>query len=133
MTGLRTKTVKLEAEVTLTKRGLTVTRDAQTIVQKEPPFADLWRRQCARNIMDCYALGMEASLETKTGRKETETLTRLMVEGMTAVRNEEDEHVFYSSAARSCRDCAKALEGTEKARLFRIYAAIFEDMHSTVS
>ena len=81
--------------------------------------------------MDCYALGMEASIESNAGRKETEILTRLMVEGMTVVRNE-DEHVFYSAAAQSCRDCAKALEGTEKSRLFRIYAAIFDDMSQAV-
>jgi hypothetical protein len=86
---------------------------------------ELWRRQCARNIMDCYSLGMEASMEPNaSGKMEMETLTRLMVEGMTAVRNEEDEGAFYRMAAESCRECAKALDGTDKARMFRIY----EDM-----
>jgi hypothetical protein len=65
---------------------------------------------------------------TDLGCKELNDLTRQMVEGMTAVRTEEDEKAFYRMAAVSCRECAKALEGTEKARLFRIYAAIFEDM-----
>ena len=95
----------------------------------DPPFQDIWRRQCARNIMDCYALGMEASMISDgRGQKELGVLTRLMVDGMMAVRTEEDEKTFYRMAAKSCRDCSKALEGTEKARLFRIYAAIFEDI-----
>jgi hypothetical protein len=90
---------------------------------------ELWRRQCARNIMDCYALGMEALMESNVvGREELGVLTRLMVDGMTVVRTEEDEKGFYRIATTLCRECAKALEGSEKARLFLIYAAIFEDM-----
>jgi hypothetical protein len=93
---------------------------------------ELWRRQCARNVMDCYALGMEALSgmreDGKTGRKALEGLTRLMVEGMTVVRTEEDEKVFYRIAATLCRECAKACGESENARLFRIYAAIFGDM-----
>jgi len=92
----------------------------------------LWRRQNARNLMDCYSLAMEAASESwgkgDATNKPFESLVRLMVEGMTAVRNEEDEGAFYRMAVDSCRECAKAVEGTEKARLFRIYAAIFEDM-----
>jgi hypothetical protein len=99
------------------------------VAEVELHGAELWRRQCARNIMDCYSLGMEASMEpVASGKKEMEALTRLMVEGMTAVRSEEDEGAFYRMAAEACRECAKALEGSEKARLFRIYEAIFEDM-----
>jgi len=95
----------------------------------ENDTAEIWRRQCARNIMDCYALGMEASMDLNTvGQKELDVLTRLMVDGMTAVRTEEDEKAFYRMAAVSCRECAKVLDGTVKARMFRIYAAIFEDM-----
>jgi hypothetical protein len=91
---------------------------------------DLWRRQCARNLMDCYALGMEAAMAAGEGqgRKCFEDLTRLMVEGMTAVRGTEDEDVFYRMASEQCRKCSMACGQTEKARLFRIYAAVFEDM-----
>ena len=93
---------------------------------------ELWRRQCARNLMDCYALALEASsgswLNGEQGHKTLEQLVQFMVTGLTGVRNEEDEKSFYKTAAVLCRECAKALEGTEKARLFRIYAAIFEDM-----
>jgi hypothetical protein len=46
---------------------------------------------------------------------------------MTAVRDAEDERVFYRSAASACRDCAEICV-KEKAGLFRIYAAIFEEM-----
>ena len=85
---------------------------------------ELWRRQCARNLMDCYALAMEAG----NGGKPFESLVRLMVDGMMAVRSEEDEKVFHRAAAASCRECAEALGDSDKARFFRIYAAIFEDI-----
>ena len=109
-------------------------RTAMAIIDEKTDHPEIWRRQCARNIMDCYVLGMETLLESNTarGKKDLDLLTRLMSEGMTVVRNEKDEHVFYSAAARSCRECAKALEGTEKTRLFRIYASIFEDMSNAV-
>lgn len=102
----------------------------ETIIQKELQGEELWRRQCARNLMDCYALAMETAMaqEGEKDRKVFDGLTRLMVDGMTAVRNEEDSGAFYRMAVQSCRECAKALEGSEKARLFRIYAAIFEDI-----
>lgn len=100
-----------------------------TVIGVDVDHPEIWRRQCARNIMDCYALGMEASMMSDArGRKELGVLTRLMVDGMTAVRSEEDEKVFYPAASASCRECAKVLEGTEKARMFRIYGAIFADM-----
>jgi hypothetical protein len=96
----------------------------------------LWRRQCARNVMDCYALGMEAVSECRESGgkagKALEGLTRLMVEGMTAVKDAEDEKAFYRMAARACRECEAACRGEnklgDKAGLFRIYSAIFEDM-----
>jgi len=95
--------------------------------------SEIWRRQCARNIMDCYALGMEASMDLNAvGQNELGVLTRLMVDGMTAVRTEDDENSFYRMAAGACWECAKSLEGTEKARLFRIYAAIFQDMSQAI-
>ena len=95
---------------------------------------ELWRCQCARNLMDCYALAMETSMsqEADKDRKVFDVLTRLMVDGMTSVRSREDEAVFYPTAADSCRRCAEVLEGSEKGRLFRIYAAIFEDMSTAV-
>jgi hypothetical protein len=86
---------------------------------------ELWRRQCARNLMDCYALGMEL-LMTHPGERSADALTRLMVDGMTSVRSAEDEKVFYRTVAALCRECAGRAEG--KAGSFRIYAAIFEDM-----
>jgi hypothetical protein len=92
---------------------------------------ELWRRQCARNVMDCYALGMEALSRTwgieRKGEKALETLTRLMVEGMTAVRSREDEAAFYRMAAGLCRECAEGRDD-RTAGLFRIYAAVFGDM-----
>jgi hypothetical protein len=101
----------------------------------DQPFPDLWRRQCARNVMDCYALVMDvvAGAQTKNARgcRELESLARLMVDGMTAVKNSEDEKGFYRAAAAGCRECAAACAGGDsgnKARLFRIYAAIFEDL-----
>lgn len=101
----------------------------------DQPFPDLWRRQCARNVMDCYALVMDvaAGAQTKNaqGRKELEALARLMVDGMTSVKDSEDEKVFYRAAAAGCRECAVACEAPgigERGRLFRIYAAIFEDL-----
>ena len=90
---------------------------------------DLWRRQCARNLMDCYAAGLEVLAGPVTGgagRAALEALTRLMVDGMTAVRTEEDEKVFYRTAAGLCRECAGTLGG--KARMFGIYGAIFEEL-----
>ena len=93
---------------------------------------ELWRRQCTRNLMDCYALAMETMSgrweKGAPGHKELTDLTQLMVEGMTAVRNEQDEKVFYRIAATLCRDCAGACGASDEARAFRIYAAIFEDM-----
>jgi hypothetical protein len=86
---------------------------------------ELWRRQCARNLMDCYALGMEL-LMTHPGERSADALTRLMVDGMTSVRESDDERAFYKTVAGLCRECAKA--GEAKAGMFRIYAAIFEDM-----
>lgn len=94
-------------------------------VQEELGGKELWRRQCARNLMDCYALGMEG-LSMRPGNQGLETLTRLMVDGMTAVRDAEDEAVFYRTAAGLCRACAET--AGEKARMFRIYAEIFDDM-----
>ena len=95
----------------------------------------LWRRQNARNLMDCYSLAMEAASESweksNVGNKPFDSLVRLMVDGMTAVRGAEDEKGFYRMAAASCREGGVASEergAKEKARLFRIYAAIFEEM-----
>ena len=90
----------------------------------DTPFPVLWRHQCARNLMDCYALAMEAG----NGGKPFESLVRLMVDGMTAVKNEEDEKVFYRATADSCRKCAGELGASDRARFFKIYAAIFEDL-----
>ena len=106
-----------------------------TVVDKRTDHPEIWRRQCARNLMDCYALAMECSMtpEEKDGRKVFDGLARLMVDGMTAVKEKEDEESFYRMAAEQSRECARACGGVEKARLFRIYAAIFEDMHGTVS
>lgn len=85
----------------------------------------MWRRQCARNLMDCYALGMEG-LASNPQNKALDALTRLMVDGMTAVRGAEDEKAFYRMAAGLCRECTLSIG--ERAGLFRIYAAIFSDM-----
>lgn len=84
---------------------------------------ELWRRQCARNLMDCYALAMEG-LAAAPGDKGLEALTRLMVDGMTSARGMEDERAFYRIAAGLCRECAAA----EGRSFLRIYAAVFEDM-----
>jgi hypothetical protein len=97
----------------------------QPVPDAELQGIELWRRQCARNLMDCYALGMQALMKNP-GHRNLETLTRLMVDGMTVVREAEDEQVFYRTAASLCRQGAEA--GGEEAALFRIYAAIFEDM-----
>jgi hypothetical protein len=106
-------------------------RNATTDIVDQP-FPDLWRRQRARNVMDCYALVMDvvAGAQTKNARgcRELESLARLMVDGMTAVKDSEDEKGFYRAAAAGCRECAGACAGGDKARLFRIYAAIFEDL-----
>jgi hypothetical protein len=84
---------------------------AMTTTTEELGGKELWRRQCARNMMDCYALG----------------LPRLWVEGMTVVRDGGDEKIFYKMAAASCRECAVAC-GDMKGRLFRVYAALFDEM-----
>ena len=99
----------------------------------ENDTAEIWRRQCARNLMDCYALAMESSMtpEEKDGWKVFDGLARLMVEGLTAVKvkeDKEDEEAFYRMAAEQCRVCAAVCGGSERSRMFRIYAAIFEDM-----
>jgi hypothetical protein len=106
-------------------------------LQSEPDLQgpELWRRQCARNLMDCYALGME-TLMALPGDKTLESLTRLMVDGMTAVRSAEDEKAFYRLAASSCRECAEVCDAVgwdmaRKAGLFRIYASVFSDMGDT--
>lgn len=92
--------------------------------EKEEKSGELWRRQCARHLMDCYGLGMQALAEDP-GADPLENLVRLIVDGMTAVRGREDERSFYRTAAGLCRTCAA---GGIKAAGFRIYAAIFEDM-----
>jgi hypothetical protein len=86
---------------------------------------DLWRRQCARNLMDCYGLGMQLLMESPRD-KNLEALTRLMVDGMTSVKTVEDERSFYKMAAELCRVCGEA--AAEKGGLFRIYGAIFADI-----
>lgn len=90
----------------------------------------MWQRQHARNLMDCYGVGMEALAENRDAdsprHKALEALTRLMVEGMTAVREAEDERAFYRLAAAVCRECMQI--GGRKAGLFRIYVGIFEDL-----
>jgi hypothetical protein len=86
---------------------------------------ELWRRQHTRNMMDCYALGMEV-LSSWPGHRTVESLVRLMVDALAAARGAKDEKAFYKTAAGLCRECAKV--GGEKAGMFRIYGAIFEDM-----
>jgi hypothetical protein len=90
----------------------------------------LWRRQCARNLMDCYSAVMEAMGQPwgqhKEGRRALEVLGRLMVDGMTAVKTPEDERVFYRMAAAACFECLSI--GGEKAAFFRIYALLFRDL-----
>jgi hypothetical protein len=86
---------------------------------------ELWRRQQARNVMDCYAAGMDILMK-EPGERRVEALTRWMVEGMVAVKTKEDERAFYKTAVDLCRGCAET--GGEKGSVFRIYAAIFEDM-----
>ncbi len=104
-------------------------------MQKDLEGKELWRRQHARNLMDCYALGMEAlngvPVGGSPGHKAFEELARLMVEGMTSVRSVEDEAAFYRMAAGLCRECAEAdLKSGDgsKAGLFRVYTALFEDL-----
>lgn len=91
---------------------------------------EMWRQQCARNLMDCYALAIESLGNTwERGTavyKALDALTRLMVDGMTAVRGAEDEKVFYRTAAELCRECGRLVTG--RAGMFRIYAEIFGDM-----
>lgn len=94
-------------------------------MKEELGGAELWRRQCARNLMDCYALGMEA-LAARPAHGPLQALTRMMVDGMTAVRTAEDERAFYKTATALCRECAGA--AGEKAALFRIYAAVFGEL-----
>ena len=102
------------------------------VLENDP--AEMWRRQNARNIMDCYALGLEvmAGAGTKDQRKVFDSLIRLMVDGLTAGDDPEDEKSFFRMAATACRECAgKCLSNEsleDKARLFRIYAAVFDDM-----
>lgn len=96
-----------------------------TETTQDPPHEVLWRQQCARNVMDCYALAMEC-LARSPGEPDLEALTRLMVDGMTSVRDAEDERIFYRMAAQLCRRCQKTLGGN--GGFFRIYAAIFEDL-----
>jgi hypothetical protein len=87
--------------------------------------SELWRRQRARNLMDCYALGME-TLMRRPGDRALDALTMLMVDGMTSVRCAEDERSFYRTAAGLCRACLE--RAGEKGRMFGIYAAIFDEM-----
>ena len=82
---------------------------------------ELWRRQCALNLMDCYAMGVRSLMERPLD-KDLGTLVRLMVDGMTAARGREDEMAFYRAAASQCRACE------EKNPLFGTYAVIFEDL-----
>jgi hypothetical protein len=81
--------------------------------------------------MDCYALGMEVMNgnweKGLPGTRTLDSMARLMVEGMTAVKDAEDEKAFYHLAASACRECAVVCE-REKAGLFRIYAAMFEEL-----
>src|SRR5262245_28023161 len=89
-------------------------------LEKPEDLRELWRRQCARNMMDCYAAGLEVLSAGIRGREEKEALealTRLMVDGMTVVRSTEDERVFYRLAAKLCRACAGGVS-REHAGLF---------------
>src|SRR5262245_18819874 len=103
---------------------------AWTETNEELQGQELWRRQRARDLMDCYSLAMEvmvdASEQGRTERSSLDALTRLIVEGMTAAPSAVDERAFYRRAADLCRACAP--EAKAKAGLFRIYAAVFEDM-----
>jgi hypothetical protein len=92
-------------------------------LQKEN--SEIWRRQCARHLMDCYALAMQGLME-RPGDRELEALTRLMVDGMTAARGEEDSRAFYRMAADLCETCALGCGGRSGA-IFRIYAALFRE------
>jgi hypothetical protein len=78
--------------------------------------------------MDCYALAMEslAGPWENGAPKALDALTRLLVDGMTAVRDAEDEKSFYRTAAELCRECGRLVSG--RSGMFRIYAAIFGDM-----
>jgi hypothetical protein len=96
-----------------------------TSVQEELGGRELWRRQCARNLMDCYAVTMEVLMDVP-GDRDFEALARLMVDGMTSVLDREDEKVFYRLAAGLCQACGRASHG--KAPLFRIFASLFADM-----
>ena len=89
---------------------------------------EIWRRQCARNLMDCYELAMEVlgGPWAEERPPALDALTRLMVDGMTSVRTAEDERSFYRTAAALCRQCAGM--GGQKGAMFRVYKAIFEDM-----
>jgi hypothetical protein len=104
---------------------VTISRDTRELEGEE-----LWRRQCARNLMDCYALGTEVLIRewegAGAGHKALEALTRLMVDGMTAVQGKEDERAFYRAAAGLCRECSGL--GGKKSGKFRIYAAIFDEL-----
>lgn len=98
----------------------------------------LWRRQRARNLMDCYALGMEVLSGAWDGPSEGngvfETLVRHMVEGLAGPEAPRDANGYYATAARLCGECAAACQAhgiREKAGLFRIYGAIFRDMVGT--
>lgn len=91
------------------------------------PHKEMWRRQCARNLMDCYVLGVSAEVAGAGARRSQEALARLMAEGMMRVRPAADEKAFYRAAAARCRECAAAA-AEEQSGLFRIYAEIFEEM-----
>lgn len=100
------------------------------LLDEDPPHDVLWRQQCARNLMECYALGMEglgAGWGTAgAGHAALEALTRLMVDGMTSARGVEDEKSFYRTASALCRECGRM--AGDKAAFFRVYAAVFEDL-----
>jgi hypothetical protein len=104
--------------------------NVQEMIERDLQGKDLWRRQCARNVMDCYAAAMEVLADGWDAKEETrkpfETLARLMVDGMTAVKTLEDERAFYRMAAAVCRECMAL--GGRRAGIFRVYGAIFGDM-----
>jgi hypothetical protein len=97
----------------------------------------LWRRQCARNLMDCYRLSMAMSQEVR-GQAEGgqfERCAQACVAGVEKIfQDAPDLSEAFRMASQEAAMCAEASESLvvprarENARLYRIHAQICERM-----
>lgn len=81
----------------------------------------MWPRQRARNMADCRAYVLEA-MSWSGGSPERHASLRALKDLLEEGGQGEG---FYGRLARLCRTCAE--DAGERAGIFRIYAAIFEE------